>query len=473
MVKKTTDQGVITAMRASLTGALRHLAGKAPEPKAPSQEAAFAPYDPTIGLYGADEQNDEPRGALPLSTQLEESARAMVSRAEQLKADADRLVWRIGERADGEITMAAQALRVLIGIVWLGVAAWLYNAGLSAKAADMAVTAGGMPVDDAFVLSRTFLIIAAAGLGVAFFVGAIVQAVGKAGNDKIRREAEQLGMNIAETSRDFDNALTGFRANMDKRNNPADAVDDLSRAYLTALEAQAYFREISFLTGMEGREASHLFRGFLHRPSVPPPAGPVFILGGMLGVFSGALFVYKTMVPRPEVVEPVAPLAIAQYPWALNLLFFGGVAFAAAGIVLSLFSGLFISGAIAKAREEALDALRGGFTAREAPRPADVVRRIEDAVDVFRARVGRSGGSRNLAASSQKQSDYSSGASGSYSGGDDEIPAWRRRDSSAKFVDTGFQAAPGEWRTDAFEKKLSGEPEAKRGLFKLKKGPSD
>ena len=417
----------------------------------PSTDASFyAPLDPTIGFGGGDD-SEEYAGSLPLSAQLEDSARAIRRRADRLHADANRLVARIGERAEAEVTLATQAARVLIGLVWLGVAAWLYNGALSAKGAGAELLANGMPVDDAFVLSRTFLIIAAAGLGVAMAVAALVSGFGKAGNEAVRREAENLGFKIAETSQDFDKALTSFRSAMDRRGNPADAVADLSRAHLTALEAQAYFREIEFLTRTEGEEALLKFKGFLRRPSLPPPAGPVLVLGLLLGALFGALYIWVTYVPKPEVVEPATPLAIAQYPWALKLLFFGGLAYAGAGMAMNIIGGLFSAGAAAKAREEALDALRGAFTAREAPRPADVVRRIEDAVDVFRARVGGRG---NMSTNSNHAAQHSAP--------DDGIPEWRRRDSSAKFVETGFQAAPERWRTDAYSKKLEGDALSKR-----------
>ena len=459
---------IIDRIRKAGNDTVARLAALRPGTKAPAptNNLYVETPDPTVGVYG-DMDSGEMAGALPLSAQLEESAQAIRLRADGLRTDADRLVARIGERAEAEITLATQALRVLIGLTWLGVAAWLYNGALTAKANDLAILANGMPADDAFVLSRTFLIVAAIGLGVAFTVSTLVTAFGNGSNDRIRREAEELGLKIAETSRDFDHALTQYREGMDRRGNPADAVDDLSRAYLTALEAQAYFREIQFITGAEGAEAALKFKGFLRRPSAPPPALPTLIAGILMGVFLGAGYVYMTYVPKPEVVEPASPLAIAQYPWAFNLLFFGGVAYATAGVAVTILGGLFVSGATAKARAEALDALRGAFTAREAPRPADVVRRIEDAVQVFRARVGGRG------AGGMGKTNQAGAQSQGFASEDDDIPHWRRRDSSAKFVDAGFQAAPTSWRTDAYEKKLSEKPEAKRGLLSFKNQRSD
>jgi hypothetical protein len=194
---------------------------------------------------------------------------------------------------------------------------------------------------------------------------------------------------------------------------------------------------------------------------------PVFLLGAMLGGMIGAGYIFANFVPRPETVVPVTPLAIAQYPWALNILVWGGIAYASAGVVLTFMAGFFESSAAASARSEALSALRSTFTAHEAPRPADVVRRIEDAVDVFRARCGGDG------QTSRAKANHSASTEAPFHADDDEIPVWRRRDHAAKFVETDFQSVPERWRTDAYAKKNAREPAAKRGLKGLKKSAQD
>lgn len=456
------QNGLIAHLRAAADGAFQRLGGGPRAPASASDEPALiVPPDPTVGLYGDSDARDEAEGSLPLTMQLESSARRMVERADRLKEDSRRLAARIVERAEAEVTLATQAVRVLIGLVWLGVAAWLYNGALVAAAGDMAVLQNGMPAGDALVLSRTFMIIAALGLGAAFTVAAVVNLAGRGGNEAVRRAADRLGQSIAETSREFDEDIKDARERMNRRATPVDAVNDLSRAHVTALEAQDYFRRMPFLTRLEGEDAAAKFKGYIDSvfKSAPPPAFPVFLGGLILGGLVGAGYIWINYVPRPEPIEPATPLAIAQYPWALNLLLIGGLVYAGAGFLLSLFAGAVTAGAAAKARAEALDALRGAFTAREAPRPGDITQRIEDAVDVFRARVGgrRAGG--EIA-----RTNHPDGTQSDLAGEEDHIPHWRRRDSSVKFVDTGFAAAPDRWRTDAYAKKLSRGPEAKRDL---------
>lgn len=466
---KLTDQtkDAIAALGAKARTALRRLSGKpapAPPPAIEGDRPTLMFADPTRVLFPGDPPDDSEISHLPLGSLLEDSAHSMVRRMDILREQAERLVARIADRVEAEVTLITQSMRVLIGLGWLGVAGWLYYATLTARAENMAVLPSGMPVADAMVLSQTFLTIAAAGLGVAFGVAALVNLFGDGDNAKVRREAEEFGLAIADASREFDRDLTALRAEMDKRPNPGDAVTDLSRAHLTALEACAFFRTMPFLTNTEGEEADRQFRRFLTRPAQSPPSLPVFIAGALTGAF----LVYYFLVPRPE-GEPSAPLAIARYPWAVNLLFFGGLFYAAVGVFLSFFSGALGAGAAAKARAEALDALRGAFTAREAPRPADIIRRIEDAVDVFRARVEGERRSRSNGA----VSNHSSG----FSAEEDDVPHWRRRDSSARFVETGFQSAPKTWRADAYAKKISSEGDretgSKRGLPGLKKPSGD
>ena len=150
---------------------------------------------------------------------------------------------------------------------------------------------------------------------------------------------------------------------------------------------------------------------------------------------------------------------------ALGALLLGGLAFAMVGLVFSILGGLIAGDTAARARTEALDALRGAFTSQGAPRPNDIIRRIEDAVDVFRARVG--------GRSSARHQD----AATNHADVDESDPPWRNRDSSAKFVETSFQSAPQEWRADAYAKKFEAGGDqktgSKRGLLGLKNPSRD
>ena len=428
-----------------------------------ARPAPRAYADPTVALAPNEpEQGDA--DALPLTLMLEDSARAMTDRARGLREDAARLAARIGERIAGEITLRTQAARILISAVWLGAAAWLYVSALNAQAVDMAVLPSGTPVGDAFVLTRIFFIVAAVGLGVAFAAAALANGFGRGDNRKVRAEAERLGRAIADDARAFDSALDELRAEMDRRSAPGDAVIDLSRAHMTALEACAYFRDIAFLTSEDERDARKRFRAFLQRPRHGGGGFLDRLTAFVGGAALGAFLTWRAYAPAPETLEPQATLPILQYPWALALLAFGAIAYAGVGVIFSMLGGVVAGNAGAKAREEALDALRGAFTAREAPRPADVIRRIEDAVDVFRARVGArparapaNHGAADLAATPDEG----------------EVPLWRRRDSSVKFVETGFQAVPARWRTDPHADFEDRKPGSKRGFFGLKNHSRD
>lgn len=464
MTKNSGTSGRLAALRESAEAALRRLkTGDAsrpqqqptPQPVAP----AFGASDPTQALMPGAYADDEATGALPLSTLLEDSAHAMARRKDELRAPARQVARLIAERRNGEVTMAAQALRVVIGIVWLGVAIWLYISVLNARADDIAVAAGGAPLDDAIVLMRTFLIVAAAGLGVAFIVATLTRLIGNADNARVQAEASTLGGAIADAAEEFDSALSGLRAAMDKRGHPADAVDDLSRAHLTALEAHDFFREISFISGAEDEKARRLFKGFLGRAVGPPPGfgGLDLLMTFLVGGIIGAFVVYVVAVPRAEAPSgaTATALAIMQYPWAAQLIAFGGLAYASVGLFLSALVGPLTDGVAEKARAEALTALRSGFAAQSALHPGDVTRRIKDAVDVFRARVsgGRPGPAGNQGAGNLAGANHGDGQLDAEA----DIPEWRRRDSSVKFVDAGFTPAPESWRTDAYAKKFDAE----------------
>lgn len=455
MTRSPKKTGMLEALRKSAGGAFSRLPFT-PRFSAKTPNAApvhrFAPLDPTVALFPGDAAaGEEHSGSLPLSTLLEDSAHAMARRKEELREPARRLAMRIAERREGEVTLAAQALRVFIGLIWAGVAVWLYLAVLNARADGIGFVGDGIPLEDAAVLMRVFMIVAAAGLGVAFGVAALTRGLGNGDNERIKRDASELGGAIADAADEFDTALSSLRSAMDRRGHPADAVDDLSRAHLTALEAHDFFREISFLTGAEDEHSKLMFRGFLARATGGGGPSPVvtFLLGGLLGAFFMFVFGGPPAPAEPEGVQKTT-LAIMQYPWAVKLIVLGGLAYAAVGIGLSFIGGLLTEGVAEKARTDALNALRSGFTARTVLHPSDINHRIKDAVDVFRARVGGSvgGGASRSAAGAQTNH------SGTDSAAEPPEPEWRRRDSSVKFVDAGFSPAPESWRTDAFSKKF-------------------
>ncbi len=454
---------MLSALRKRAAAVLPRFSPKS-ETLAPKEGAPlFQSFDPTTALFPGD-ADDERAGSLPLSTVLEDAAHAMARRKIELSAQARELAMRIGQRREGEMTLAAQAVRVLIGLGWAGIAAWLYWGVLNARADGISVIAGGVPLDDASVLMRTFMIVAAAALGVAFAVAALTRGLGNADNAHIAKEAERLGGAIADASGEFDKTLSSLRKSMDAHNHPADAIDELARAHVTALEAHDYFREINFLNDAEDEHARRRFKGFLARASGGANGGGMadYLITFATGVLAGALVMHYAFAPEPEPVSDLkSVVAVTSSPWAMQIIILGGLLYAAAGALLSLVAGPMTEGVAEKARAEALTALRSGFAARSALRPADVTRRIKDAVDVFRARV-RGGAGGNIGRTQSAADGLGANQSSDFSG-EGAVPEWRRRDSSVKFVDTGFSPAPESWRTDAYAKKFEAPGQGKTG----------
>ncbi len=470
-------------LQSKLTGKLRGVLAKMPSAlfigkkapltapsngDGPALQVAFS--DPThISMPNAESRGDE-KSTPPLRMLLEKSADNIQMHARDLKNQTNWLVASIGARAGGEITLATQTLRFIIGGIWLLTAVWLYLSAAGALSGSGSVLSSGMTASDAMTLSKTFLPIGIAGIGVAMAVAALIAATGNGANDKVRREAHALGLFIADTAREFDDDLTHLRNRMDNHihNHPENAVRDLSYAHLIALEAAAYFNQLSFLTGSEGEDADDSFKKFLK----PPSSKGSMIEGFILGALISAIITAFLVGPKPELPEVSALPDIAKYPWAANLLLYGGILYALAGLILSLAGNVISAGAVIRAREDALASLRGAFTSREAPRLADVIQRIEDAEAVFRARVGGRGPGTARSAHSGRNDQ-----SADQDNGDADSPAWRHRDSSAQFVESGFQAAPQTWRADAYAKKFHASDHektgSKRGLLGLKKPPRD
>ena len=377
------------------------------------------PPDPAKILFPAgDGAPDRSRGAL--GAELERSAREITLRQARLEEEAMRLAATIRERLDGEATLITQGLRFCIVAFWAVLAvtlAWISRGG----SASWAPWIGPISPDDAFRLTRAFAILAGAGFIVAFAVAALVFALGKGDNNRVRARAAWLGSEAGAFALDFDNELKRLREAMDDRKeNPAAAVSELSRMHLTALEAAAFFRSVQFLTD-ERDEAMMKFRGFLRGAGA---AGASTFEAYLLGLLSGVFFMgFFTQV---EITLPVdIPDFSANYPWAVLSILLGAFAFAIAGLIVNVGRGLLTAGAGRQARSEALDAVRSGFVSKNAPRIESVIQRIEDAVDVFQARL--SGWRPKSALGPEPET---------------ETPAWRKPPEGPRFVETGFAATP-------------------------------
>ncbi|MEE2690879.1 MAG: hypothetical protein VX640_04975 [Pseudomonadota bacterium] len=356
-----------------------------------------------------------------LGFELSRSANDIVGRQVSLSEKAGALSSAIAERLDGETSLITQGFRIIIAMMWAFFAItllWISRGGAAPWAAWMGAVAPG----DAAILARAFTIIAAAGLAVPFVVGLVVWALGKSDNNALRAKSAELGREAGALALDFDAELDRLRRDMDARKeNPAAAVIELSRAHLTALEAAVFFRRLQFLTEPDRYEASLKFRGFLRGTAAPAGKFEAFLLGLLTGVFA-----YGMIAPTPIQIPIDLPAGFLEsYPWAVTSILVGAFFFAIVGLVVSLMRGVLTAPAERQARSEALDAVRSGFVGMNAPSIESLIRRIEDALDVYQARLS------GFRPSGAHAADAAA-----------ETPAWRKPPEGPRFVDTGFAAAP-------------------------------
>jgi len=465
---------VVKGWLARLTG------GRSPD-SAPDSALVAPPPDPAKILFPATGAAPERMISGDLGERLERAADDITKRQALLRDSAIDLQRVSAARDRGERQLTIWGFRFLIGAAWLGLAGWLNQSALQARANDLPL-ANAMPVDDAMVLAHTFFLAGASALGAALIMIALIFISGNGGNDRLRRRGEIFGDALAATAREFNNALKYFRDKISTGDKAAaDIVPAVSQAHLTALEAKVFFRDISFLTMIDADGADVAFRGFLRRfcPSIGGFAFFDVLLGMMLGAIAGLGAGWTLFKPAVEAAAGPVGLAITQYPLALQTLLLGGGLYIVTGVVVELMSGLFTNGEMTKARKAALDSVRSAYIAQEAPLSSEVIRQVEDVVEILRARLGAGSGGRNslspseVAAQSPAYALKSQAAVSQFDDPDLDMPAWRRRDSSVQFVETGFQAAPKEWRIEPYTDFSNRGTAPKRGFFGLKKPRGD
>ena len=237
-----------------LDAAVRAYPGYADAPPGDDQRpknarARLAPPDPAKILFPAVGGGE--RADTSLGFELTRSANDIVARQVSLSEKAAALSRAIDERLDGETTLITQGLRVLIALFWAFLAVsliWVSRGGEALWASWLNM----VPADDARLLARAFGVIAMAGLAAPFVIAGVVWLLGKGDNNRLRARSADLGREAGELARDFDAELDRLRQAMDgRKENPAAAVIDLSRAHLTALEAAVFFRRLHFLTGAD------------------------------------------------------------------------------------------------------------------------------------------------------------------------------------------------------------------------------
>jgi len=349
-----------------------------------------------------------------LGERLRHSAREIAERRDGLAAFARHLAHTIGRRCDGAVAYWAWLARFAIGLIWGLIAVQLvWAAFIDGPAFIFGV--GRVAEGDIRSLAMLFGVCAAAATIVPFLAGAGLKIAGIADDGQVRRSAGDFGAEAAGLAKSFDKALDRMREDMEHRRDPVEAVADLSQAHLTALEAAVFYRDISFLT--EETDAAQRFHGYVHAHTARPQSRA--LLAFLLGVVVGALLVILALA-RPVAVDLPATL-LSSYPAAELWLGLGLLGYAFAGVIAEAFRNLIIAPASASACDVALDSARSGFVANNAPRVEDVIRRIENALELYKARVAQSRSAAQHA---------------------DETPEWRKGPEAPRFVEAGFQAAP-------------------------------
>lgn len=378
---------------------------------APAGQGSTADFHAAFSAAGGD-------GALSLGFLLRQGANSIGRGRSFLEERGRALAAAIDAQSREEAVLLAQAARLAIALFWLFIAVMLAREVSASGGAPVR----GLAAGDAMMAARVFFALAALGV-VAAFVGGYLARGGALG--AARAEADALGAATGRIARDFGDSLDRLRADMEQHARRAgDALDDLARMHLVALEAAAFFREIQFLADPDADDAEAKFRGFLRERAPAPPASGgggllLFALGCLFGVgFAAAL--------RPGAGAGLStglPFWVLAASLGFALLYFVvGPLFRAAGGVSTRAPGDLAG----RAREAALGRVRAAFAAEDAPRLDDLIRRTEDAAAVLKARLD----------------DHAPRAAA----GVDPEPAWRRPPPPPQFVDPRFDPSPPPFR---------------------------
>lgn len=479
MSENQENPGVMDRLSASLNSALTPLGRGAPGAMQETLAFSDAAEDDTALLSGGD---DAMRNA-DLTRQLTYSVQQIGKRDDAIQQGAADLTAAMEKRSAGERRITVWGFRFLIGVAWLGLAWWLHDTALQARADQLAVTAMGVPVADAGALSNTFSLIGALAAATALIMILRVYISGDATNAKLSRVGAAFGVRLAEETRDLNRRLKENRDAVVGAKGRGDGLSAASQAHLVAHEAAIFFRGVSFLTTADEKAADKEFRAFLNRYYLVETGYSALEMLSMLLV--GAFFGWAGTIASyaPELFSlKFAPLAIVQYPFAAQAFFIGLSAYALVGVTMMLLSDFVGGDEMKKARKAALDSLRSAYTAQEAPLATEVIRQVEDVVEILRARLGgvASGGkSASTTAPAANQSpayralSLEESAAADKDAADPGFAPWRRRDSSVKFVDPVFSASPFSWRTDAFAKKMSSKNNREPGSKRDHKAPKN
>jgi len=400
-----------------------------------AERATFDLGAPLRALYAAAPQAPAEAARFSLGFLLTQSALKIDEAKKGLLQHGAQLAGAIEDRRGGEQQFAVSGLRLLIALVWAAYAFWLDRAALTAIGVGAQLVDGAMPIGDAQTIARMLLWLAIAGFAGAMLSGAVTNISGRGSNTRLRAVASGLGKEAAAIAKDFDAALDELRGQMDKRGARPDAVEDLSRMHMTALEASAFFHDVQFLTDADRGSADRRFRSYLARAAgeaagAPPARSAESLVLLIAGIVIGVGIGYYVFSPTTA-ASATATASLSKYPLPYAAVALLGILYASIGLLLSMFRGPITIEAAVRARDEALDSVRAAFVAGHAPRVDTIIRRIEDALDVYKARLAS--GQHAAGASHAAQSDE---------------PAWRRGPEGPRFVAQSFLAAPDAFRAD-------------------------
>ncbi len=308
---------------------------------------------------------------------------------------ADGLGARISGHGAAETTLVAQGLRLLVGAAWLALAGWYVM---------MVATADGA------ALGKLFAIIAGAAIAAAILGALLTFATGKASLKRTRDEAVVLGQRLALETHSLDYAL-----------------DRNGGRRIDAVSADVFLKNVNF--AHDGPEGAQGFRHFLKRDGKGPAASGgafLFVIALVATVALAAAFGFGV---------DVSGLPLADYPLALTAVLSGAGVYGAAGLIAQLCGGSRRARREAHAETAAFTAVQSAFSTARGLAPADLSARLH----------GGSAADKMANRSLDEKREFESSPAP-----DSRI---RAGDSRPTFVETGFQAAPKAFRTDAFEKK--------------------
>ncbi len=256
---------------------------------------------------------------------------------------------------------------------------------------------------DAPALAKLFFIIAGAGAAAAIFGVLFTLATGRASGKRTREQATLLGQRIALETHSLDHAI-GRR------------VDTVS--------ADAFLKSVSFANA--GADGAETFNAYLKREN--GAAG-----GAGAAVFLAALLICVAAAAALGLGADPSVLPLSEYPVALGAVVVGVGLYTAAGLLAALFGRSWRARRNARTEAATFAAMKSAFAAASGIAPAELSARLHSGANMAKRSLDQTGERESVSA---------------------QNPDWRARDSAPRFVETGFQAAPETFRTDAFEKKF-------------------